>query len=60
MIFSPLGFVAVTPEPTKSKETAAVDKFDPSFLTIISLPPPDPIEEERTVSFSSKYFPTYI
>ena len=58
VIFSPLGFVAVTPAPTKSKETAAVERDEPSFLTVMSEPPPDPIDEERTVNFSSRYFPT--
>ena len=58
-MFSPLGFVAVTPAPTKSNETASVERDEPSSLTVIADPPPEPIEDDRTVNFSSRYFPTY-
>ena len=51
VMFSPLGFVAVTPSPTKSNEIAAVDKLEPSSFTVIALPPPSPIDAERSVIF---------
>ena len=58
MTFPP-EFVAVTPEPTKSKEVAAVVKSEPSSLTVISEPPPPPADEEMSEIFSSRYLPTY-
>ena len=45
-------FVAVTPAPTKSIDSTAVERFEPSSLTVRSVPPPDPLDIT-----SSAYFP---